>query len=125
MSSLDTDIRPRLVSIYELLSKLLPLMEGYAWAEDALMDLWKMGAPDPSPNSQPCQAGHCTLAQRGLHPCVPKWGCALEKRVLLPQQFGKWWQDVAQRQGLDLTAAQALDLPGVLWAKRNGRYRGR
>lgn len=108
-NSLYLDTTPRMVSIYELLAKLRPLMDGYPWAEDALMDLWLMGAPDPSPNARPCPPGVCELHKRGLHDCIPKWGCAREKRLILPAQFAKWWQDVATRQGLDLTAKQALD----------------
>ena len=107
--SLYMDTRPRVLSIYELLVKLLPHMEGYAWAEDALMDLWQMGAPEPSPASQACPEGHCQFVARKLHKCLPRWGCARVKRVLLPAQFAKWWQDVAQRQGLELTAQQALE----------------
>ncbi len=107
--NLYMDSRPRLVSIYELLVKLKPLMEGYSWAEDALIDLWKMGAPDPSPQARPCPQGTCRLEAAGRHKCLPKFGCAMEKRVLLPQQFATWWQDVAKRQGLDLTAQQALE----------------
>lgn len=108
-SDLYLDTTPRMVSIYELLTKLLPLIQGYPWAEDALMDLWLLGAPDPSPAARPCPPGICNLSKRGLHGCVPKWGCAREKRLLLPAQFAKWWQEVAQRQGLDLTARQALE----------------
>jgi hypothetical protein len=136
MKSLKPDVAPRMVSIYELLVKLLPLMEGYAWAEDALMDLWKMGAPDPSPASKPCIPGLCELERRGRHTCTAKWGCARVKRLLLPSQFATWWADVAKRQGLDLTAGQALagaqhrfqkyrPLDVVLKEKRNGRIPGR
>lgn len=106
-SNMFMDTRPRLVSIYELLAKLRPLMEGYPWAEDALMDLWQMGAPDPA--SRECEPGNCLLEAHKRHGCVPKFGCAMVRRILLPQQFAKWWADVAQRQGLDLTAQQALD----------------
>jgi len=97
-----------MVSIYELLVKLRPLIDGYPWAEDALIDLWKMGAPDPSPNSQKCQGPHCALEVMKRNRCVPKFGCAMEKRVLLPSQFATWWADVAARQGHPLTAAEAL-----------------
>ena len=107
-NNLYMDTRPRMVSVYELLAKLLPLMDGIPWAEDALMDLWKMGAPDPSPMSQLCARGKCRLKVAGRHECTPKWGCAMVKRVLLPAQFATWWQDVAKRQGLDMTAEQAL-----------------
>jgi len=127
--SLYVDTRPCMVSIYELLAKLLPLIQGYPWAEDALMDLWRMGAPDPSPASRPCPPGRCLLQALRLHACVPRWGCAREKRLLLPQQFAAWWQDVAQRQGLSLTPGQALDgatgaPPGVRIAAGDRRHHG-
>jgi hypothetical protein len=120
-NNLQVDTRPRLVSIYELLAKLKPLMDGYAWAEDALVDLWKMGAPDPSPQSRPCPPGKCRLRDAGRHACLPKFGCAMEKRILLPAQFAAWWQDVARRQGLNLTVQDALD--GARMAKRFGSGR--
>ena len=103
-------LQPRMVSIYELRLKLLPKMVGIPWAEDALMDLWKMGAPDPSPAARPCPAGHCQ-SRRNSGPTCGKWGCRLEKRLLLPTQFAAWWRDVARRQGLELTAGEALASP--------------
>lgn len=96
------DSRPRVVSIYELREMLLPYMLGVPWAEDALMDLWKMGAPDPSPGSRPCQ-GVCEMQKKTGVSCG-KWGCRKVKRVLLPGQFAQWWQQVAQRQGLEIRA---------------------
>ena len=99
---------PRMVSIYELRAKLLPLMAGCAWAEDALMDLWRMGAPDPAPAAAPCSPGSCAAEVEGGPRCG-KWGCRREKRLLLPTQFATWWADVARRQGLDLTAGAALE----------------
>ena len=71
------------------------------------MDLWKMGAPDPSPKSQPCKPGECMAQVLGGQKCGI-WGCAKVKRVLLPAQFAKWWDDVAKRQGLALSPVEAL-----------------
>jgi hypothetical protein len=73
--------QPRLVTIDELRAKLLPLTMGYKWGEDAIHDLWKLGAPVPVNPGQP------------------------ETRVLLPKQFEKWFTDVATRKGLDTTNA--------------------
>ena len=87
---------PRVVSIYELRKTLMPYMAGIPWAEDALMDLWRMGAPDPSPKARPCLPGTCRLG------CSKKWGCRKERRILLPRQFAAWWNDVAERQGIGL-----------------------
>lgn len=105
------DLLPRMVSIYELRAKLLPYMAGYPWAEDALMDLWKMGAPDPAPTSAPCRLAFgpnaCAKALNGLPPCG-KYGCAREKRVLLPTQFEAWWRDVANRQGAAFMATEVM-----------------
>lgn len=104
-------LTPRMVSIYELRKKLWPYLAGYAWAEDALMDLWKLGAPDPSPASMPCNLAFgpnaCARLMGGKAPCE-KWGCAREKRVLLPTQFQKWWEDVAKRQGAQFMATEVL-----------------
>ena len=104
-------LTPRMVSIYELRAKLIPLMAGYAWAEDALMDLWKLGAPDPSPRSSTCTLAFgpraCARAMNG-EPRCGIYGCAREKRVLLPKQFEKWWADVAQRQGREFFANDIL-----------------
>jgi hypothetical protein len=98
-----------MVSIYELRARLLPLMVGIPWAEDALMDLWKMGAPDPATWGQVCPPGTCASHAQGK-PACGKWGCARERRLLLPTQFATWWRDVATRQGLSLTPSQALKL---------------
>lgn len=67
--------QPRLVTLTELRTRLLPICQGWKWAEDAIADLWKLGAPIPgNPNEE-------------------------ERRVLLPGQFSKWWQEVAERMG--------------------------
>lgn len=104
-------LTPRMVSIYELRAKLMPLMQGYAWAEDALMDLWKMGAPDPAPTSAPCNLAFgpaaCARAMNGGERCG-LYGCAREKRVLLPTQFQKWWEDCSKRQGVEFIARDLL-----------------
>lgn len=100
-------VQPKMVSIYELREKLLPLIGGYKWAEDALMDLWKLGAPDPSPFSMPCSNGVCWAAASGEGLCG-KFGCRREKRLLMPTQFAVWWTDVSNRQGLELKAVDAL-----------------
>lgn len=100
-----------MVSIYELRAKLMPLIVDYPWAEDALMDLWKMGAPDPAPGSVPCNLAFgpnaCAKAMVGKERCGV-YGCAQEKRVLLPRQFEAWWGDVAQRQGVAFVATGLL-----------------
>lgn len=97
---------PKMVSIYELREKLLPLMAGCSWAEDELMDLWKMGAPDPS--AVVCPQGVCLNHKQGGDHCS-KWGCRREKRVLLPAQFATWWANVANRQGLELIGGAILN----------------
>jgi len=91
---------PRMVSIYELRDKLLPFMTGIPWAEDALMDLWQMGAPSPNPADVPCEH-NCESAARG-GPTCGKWGCRKIKRLLLPSQFAEWWRQVSERQGVEL-----------------------
>ena len=113
----SSKLTARMVSIYDLRRVLLPLMDGIKGAEDDLMDLWKMGAPDPSPASNPCLHGMCEKQIMWGERCG-KWGCAREKRVLLPQQFAAWWEGIARQQGLELTAGQALNLG----KRKNGRH---
>ena len=69
-------IPPRIVSFAQLRAALLPIVSGYGWAEDALRDLWLLGAPIPQPQGQ------------------------AERRILLPQKFLAWWAEVQQRMGI-------------------------
>lgn len=85
--------QPRLVTLAELRKRLLPFCMGFKWGEDAIADLWKLGAPVPvNPGED-------------------------ERRVLLPNQFAKWWQEVAQRQGL------AVQDGGLAYKDINGLFR--
>lgn len=84
-----------MVSAKELVEKLSPLVIGYAWGQDAIIDLWKKGAPDPKHSF--CKA-------------IPKCNeleCPHVKRVFFPGLFADWWRDVANRQGLDLNLLKA------------------
>lgn len=83
---------PRMVSLKELRDKLMPYVGAYKWADDAINDLWKLGAPDP-------QACICPRKPK----CKDR-ECPHVKRVLLAGQFAKWWEDVAHRQGHELAA---------------------
>jgi len=74
LASLE-DVLPRIVTLRELRRALLPYCRGWPWAEDAIVDLWKMGAPVPNPGPE-------------------------EQRVLLMSQFKKWWHDVTERTGI-------------------------
>jgi hypothetical protein len=75
---------PRVVSYSELRRALLPFCAGYSWAEDAIRDLWLLGAPAPTHHTD-----------------------RVERRVLLPTQFAKWWADVANRMALEATPSEA------------------
>ncbi len=83
------ELGARVVTEKELFQKLWPFVQGYPWAQDALRDLWRMGAPLPYP------------APDGS-----------EQRVLLARQFAKWWRDVAERAGVDLSPANVLGNTG-------------
>lgn len=112
ISKLAKDLGPRMVSMAELRKRLGPVMVGVPWAEDALQDLWRMGAPDPNPSSRPCDRKRlgCWMKTRwGMKECE-KHACKKEKRLLLPTQFTKWWEQVAERQGLTYTPKQIIDL---------------
>jgi hypothetical protein len=87
--TLEDVTTPKMVSLAELRATLAPALNAVPWADDALTDLWKMGAPDP--NASVCEA-HC-----------PEKLCPHVKRVLLPRQFKAWWQDVEKRMDLHLT----------------------
>jgi hypothetical protein len=80
---------PRIVSFDELTRKLWPYIGGWPWAVKELHDLWRMGAPLPNQILLPGQEGR-------------------EKRILLPTQFAKWWQEVAGRHAIDLSAREVL-----------------
>lgn len=75
-------MKPRIVSLADLKAKLLPLCLGYAWAEGAIVDLWKKGAPVPQPEG------------------------AVERRILIPTHFATWWNEIQQRMGVEATAAE-------------------
>jgi len=79
-------MQPRIVSLEDLKAKLLPLCLGYAWAEGAITDLWKKGAPVPQPEGAP------------------------ERRILIPQHFATWWAEIQQRMGVEASAADIYRL---------------
>lgn len=66
---------PRIVTLQELQKVLFRYTFGWKWAEDAIVDLWKKGAPIPQAEGQP------------------------ERRVLLPGQFALWWAELSGRMG--------------------------
>ncbi len=106
-TAFDTDwSTPRMISIVELRAKLMPLVGGWKWGEDAIVDLWKLGAPDP-------QASVCPLLPRckELH-------CPHVKRVFFPGKFAAWWKEVSDRQGLEL---ESLKVKADAKTKPRGR----
>ena len=82
--------QPRIVSLAELQEVLLPLCFGDKWAESTIVDLWKLGAPVPVAPGDP------------------------EKRILLPNQFKKWFADFSQRVGFSVTPDGAYNQAGKL-----------
>ncbi len=77
------DLRPKCVSYGELRRVLLPHCLGWGWAENAIRDLWLMGAPIPVGPGEP------------------------ERRILLPTQFRKWWAEVQAKMSVT-TPAEVL-----------------
>ena len=73
---------PRIVTWADLQTSCGPLVEGYEWGVDALLELWKNATPTPE-TIQSHLAG------------IP----VAERRILLPSQFKAWWNDVAARKG--------------------------
>lgn len=92
----DEIMRPRIVSLKDLQDKLLPYCVGYAWAEGAIVDLWKKGAPVPQSDPQ-----------------------APERRILIPEYFSQWWQDVQQRMGYEATALDMYPRPSKQFKTHN------
>lgn len=90
-------MQPRTVSLKELRATLLPLFAGWSWADDAIVDLWLMGAPDP-------QASVCPQVAEGSGPPCPLRECPHVKRVLLAGHFKKWWDEVTARRDQALLA---------------------
>ena len=89
-------MQPRIVSLAELRTKLIPLCLGYPWAEGAIVDLWKMGAPVPQPVHEP------------------------ERRILIPEQFSKWWGEIQQRMGVEATAPDVYRLASKRFSTHAG-----
>ena len=77
MSEVTIFSKPRVVTEADLVEVLTPYIVGFPWALDTIGDLWRMGAPDPSPR----------------YPGAP------ERRVLLPGAFARWWAEVQARAG--------------------------
>lgn len=81
--------QPRIVTFAQLRQKLAPFLavsEREATLE--LHDLWKLGAPTPD---------------SGPH--------VEEKRILFPNQFSKWWKEMAQKYGWEVTPMEAYRGP--------------
>lgn len=75
-------LQPRIVTLTELNKRLIPLCMGNKWALSTIKDLWTKGAPVPTGPGEP------------------------EKRILLPGQFQKWWNDLNQTLGLEIQGQQ-------------------
>lgn len=102
MSEATIFSKPRIVTEADLVEVLTPYIIGFPWALDTIGDLWRMGAPDPSPR----------------YPGAP------ERRVLLPGAFARWWAEVCDRAGVSVTPeviAQSLQKPRVLVPRRGRR----
>ena len=86
---------PRIVTWAQMQAAILPKIQGYPWAMDTLGDLWRMCTPTPNQILSPNPT-------------------AKETRIILPNDFAKWWADVSQRMSIDQTPAQVLN-PGRSW----------
>ena len=73
--------QPRIVTLAELEKKLTPLCYGNKWALSTIKDLWTKGAPVPTVEGE------------------------AEKRILIPEQFKKWWDDLNYGLGFNTTSA--------------------
>lgn len=73
-------VRPLIVSYSELEAILQPITMGYAWGENTIHDLWKIGAPSPQ----------STIDN--------------ERRIVFPSQLAAWLKDVLNKKGQPLDA---------------------
>lgn len=83
MNIVKANLQPRIVTLAELNARLLPMARGDKWAEGAIVDLWKKGAPIPQPAGEP------------------------ERRILIPQQFQLWFEDFSKRLGIQQSSTAA------------------
>jgi len=81
--------RPRIVTWGEMLKTLLPYIEHYPWAMDTIGDLWRMCTPTPNQVLRPDP--------------VPT-----ETRIIMPNDFAKWWADVQQQMGIEATPNEVI-----------------
>jgi len=78
----SSKLPPVALTYQELRDVLAPLVQGYAWGNATIWDLWKLGVPMP---------------QAGGH-----------ARLIVPSQLMKWLEDVLNRQGRPLDDAAKL-----------------
>lgn len=84
---LPTQSLPPVCLTYQQLQAVLgPIVLGYKWGEDTIMDLWRLGAPVPPQPGRP-QTG---------------------ERLILPSQLMAWLEDVLTRQGRPLSQSAQL-----------------
>ena len=79
---------PVCLSYGNLCRILSPLVEGYAWGQDTIRDLWLLGAPMP--------------------PAVGAAAPGETVRLIVPSQLMAWLTDVLNRQGRPLDEAATL-----------------
>jgi hypothetical protein len=102
MGSEQVFSKPHIVTEADLIEVLTPYIVGFPWALDTIGDLWRMGAPDPSPRL----------------PGTP------ERRILHPGAFASWWAEVQARAGTPIApeaAASQASRQLVLVAKGGHR----
>lgn len=89
--------KPRFISMAELSgSRVMQfLFELCPGSKDRLMDILKLGAPQPT--SHKCRGRHHPL-------CTKKYGCIGERRLLLPSKFAIWIGECEQQAGVSLSA---------------------
>lgn len=78
--------QPRIVTLAELESRLIPLCYGNKWALSTIKDLWTKGAPVPQPEGEP------------------------ERRVLIPEQFEKWFNDLNSGLGFGVNGNEIYNI---------------
>ena len=96
MNKIGTPLPPKIVTLTELRKVLVPLTNGWRWADNAINDLWLKGAPIPTSTGQE------------------------ECRILLPGQFKLWWGEVAQRMSYDMSGEEAYARATIGFSNNGG-----
>jgi hypothetical protein len=100
MTDTIPQLKPIVVTFYDLKRALAPLHQYVKADVDRLHDLWKLGAPSPDSRILIPAKYDERLNQKAMG--------NYEKRIVFPTALATWIQDVSARRGFPYTFQQAL-----------------